>query len=67
MSVSLVEDSEALAEGTLGLKFDWLSDAKLVLTDELITEMLRQRKAAGTLNEDAFDEIQTEESDEGEN
>jgi ribosome maturation factor RimP len=29
--------------------------------------MLRQRKAAGTLNEDAFDEIQTEESDEGEN
>ena len=56
-----------VAEGTLGLKFDWLSDAKLVLTDELITEMLRQRKAAGTLNEDAFDEIQTEESDEGEN
>lgn len=49
---------------TIGLKFDWLSDAKLVLTDELINEMLRQRKAAGTLNEDAFDEIETEESDE---
>ena len=48
-------------EGTIGLKFDWLSDAKLVLTDELIKEMLRQRKAAGTLNEDAFDEIETEE------
>jgi len=65
-----IEGDEVLinvAEGTLGLKFDWLSDAKLVLTDELITEMLRQRKAAGTLNEDAFDEIQTEESDEGEN
>ncbi|MEX0370221.1 MAG: ribosome maturation factor RimP [Tateyamaria sp.] len=49
---------------TVGLKFDWLSDAKLVLTDELIKEMLRQRKEAGTLNEDAFDEIETEESDE---
>ena len=46
---------------TIGLKFDWLSDAKLVLTDDLITEMLRQRKAAGTLNEDAFDEIEAEE------
>ena len=45
---------------TIGLKFDWLSDAKLVLTDDLIKEMLNQRKAAGTLNEDAFDEIETE-------
>ena len=58
-------------EGTSGLQFDWLSDAKLVLTDELIAEMLRQRKAAGTLNEnavneDTFDEIETEASDEGE-
>ena len=45
-----VEDDEVLinvAEGTIGLKFDWLSEAKLVLTDELIKEMLRQRKAAG--------------------
>ena len=50
-------------EGTIGLNFDWLSEAKLVLTDELIKEMLRQRKAAGTINEDQFDEIQTEESD----
>ena len=59
-------------EGTIGLKFNWLSDAKLVLTDELIAEMLRQRKAAGILNENAlsedkFDEIETEASDEGEN
>ena len=51
-------------EGTIGLKFDWLSDAKLVLTDELIKEMLRQRKTAGTLNEDAFDEIETDVSPE---
>ena len=47
-------------EGTIGLKFDWLSDAKLVLTDDLIREMLRQRKAAGVLNEDQFDEIETD-------
>ncbi len=52
-------------EGTIGLKFEWLSDAKLVLTDELIKEMLRQRKASGAIDETKFDEIQTEESDEG--
>ena len=54
-------------EVTIGLNFDWLSDAKLVLTDELIKEMLRQRKAAGVLNEDAFDEIETEGSAETSN
>jgi len=47
-------------EGTIGLNFDWLSDAKLVLTDELIKLMLKNRKDAGTLNENAFDEIITE-------
>lgn len=63
-----VEGDEVLinvAEGTVGLKFDWLTDAKLVLTDELIKEMLRQRKAAGVIDEDNFDEIETEASDEG--
>ncbi|MEM8693294.1 MAG: ribosome maturation factor RimP [Pseudomonadota bacterium] len=58
-----VEGDEVLinvTEGTIGLHFDWLSDAKLVLTDDLIKEMLRQRKAAGTLNEDNFDEISEE-------
>ncbi|MDK3071736.1 ribosome maturation factor RimP [Sedimentitalea sp. JM2-8] len=62
-----VEDDEVLInveEGTIGLKFDWLTDAKLVLTDDLIKEMLRQRKAAGALNEDKFDEIETEGSNE---
>ncbi|MEL6465794.1 MAG: ribosome maturation factor RimP [Pseudomonadota bacterium] len=62
-----VDDDEVLinvAEGTIGLKFEWLSDAKLVLTDELIKEMLRQRKAAGVLNEDNFDEIETTEGSE---
>ncbi|MBC7154170.1 MAG: ribosome maturation factor RimP [Rhodobacteraceae bacterium] len=38
-----------IEEGTIGLKFDWLSDAKLILTDDLIAEMLRQRKDAGVL------------------
>jgi len=55
-----------IEEGTIGLKFDWLSDAKLVLTDELIKEMLRQRKASGALNEDQFDDIEAEGSDEEE-
>jgi ribosome maturation factor RimP len=49
---------------TIGLNFDWLSDAKLVLTDDLIAEMLRQKKDAGVqidnLDEAAFDEIETE-------
>ncbi|RDW13028.1 ribosome maturation factor RimP [Paracoccus thiocyanatus] len=49
---------------TIGLNFDWLADAKLVLTDELIAEMLRQKKDAGVqidnLDETAFDEIETE-------
>ena len=65
-----VEDDEVLInveEGTIGLKFDWLSDAKLVMTDELIKEMLRQRKNTGALNEDAFDEIVTDGSTEENN
>lgn len=58
-----VEDTEVLInieEGTIGLEFDWLADAKLILTDELITEMLRQRKAAEKTDENKFDEIQTD-------
>ncbi|MEX3316212.1 ribosome maturation factor RimP [Sulfitobacter sp. PS-8MA] len=63
-----VEGGEVLInveEGTIGLQFDWLSDAKLVLTDELIKEMLRQRKASGAIDETDFDDIETEESAEG--
>ncbi|SMX33861.1 ribosome maturation factor RimP [Maliponia aquimaris] len=73
-----VEDDEILVnmdEGTIGLKFDWLSDAKLILTDELIKEMLKGRKAAANapgddtadpdqadavLDETKFDEIETD-------
>lgn len=45
---------------TIGLQFDWIADAKLVLTDELIREMLRQRKETGVLDEEAFDAVETE-------
>lgn len=55
-----------IEEGTIGLQFDWLSDAKLLLTDDLIAEMLRQRTEAGTFNEADFDEIETSEGDEAE-
>ncbi|MGB5557255.1 MAG: ribosome maturation factor RimP [Paracoccaceae bacterium] len=58
-----VEGDEVLInvpQGTVGLKFDWLSDAKLVLTDELIKEMLRQRKASGIIDESQFDKIETD-------
>lgn len=48
---------------TVGLNFEWLSDAKLVLTDELIKEMLKQRKDAGLINESEFDDIEEEPGD----
>ena len=44
---------------TIGLKFDWLEDAKLVLTEELIRDVLRARKDAGDVDEKQFDEIET--------
>ena len=46
-------------EVTIGLRFDWLTDAKLVLTDELIAEMLRQKKATEP-DPAAFDAIETD-------
>ena len=54
-----VEDGEVLLEipeGTIGLAFDMVSDAKLVLTDALIAESLAGRKAQG-FDPAAFDEI----------
>lgn len=60
----LIEIEEHGEDVTIGLKFDWLSDAKLILTDELIAEMLRQKKAHEPA-EGEFDEIEeTEEGDE---
>ena len=61
--VNLPEGGETV---TVGLQFDWLSDAKLVLTEDLISEMLRQRKAAGLIDETQFDEIETEMPDRAE-
>jgi ribosome maturation factor RimP len=49
-----------IEEGTIGLNFDWLVEAKLVLTDELIKDMLKARKDAGEIDEDKFDIIETE-------
>lgn len=60
----LIEIEEGGEAVTIGLKFDWLSDAKLILTDELISEMLRQRKAAGVIDESQFDEIEETEAGE---
>lgn len=54
-----IEENDVLInidEGTIGLNFDWLEDAKLVLTDELIKEMLKARKAQG-LDETKFDDV----------
>ncbi len=48
-----------IEEGTIGLKFEWLTDAKLVLTDELIRDVLKGRKDAGQIDESQFDEIET--------
>lgn len=64
------EDGEVLLEipeGTIGLKFDWLSDAKLVLTDELIADMLRARKGpggeGGIIDESRYDSVETDDDD----
>jgi ribosome maturation factor RimP len=59
-----VQDGEVLIEveeGTIGLRFDWLSDAKLVLTDQLVAESLAARKAQG-FDPTAYDEIEEEDA-----
>ena len=49
-----------LDEGTIGIEFDWLAEAKLVLTDDLIKEMLKQRKINQNFDDKNFDTIETE-------
>jgi ribosome maturation factor RimP len=44
---------------TIGLKFDWLSDAKLVLTDDLIRDVLRGRRDQGLVDEAQFDAVES--------
>jgi ribosome maturation factor RimP len=69
-----VEDGEVLLEipeGVIGLGFDLLADAKLVLTDALIAESLAGRRAQGfdpgeldDIDESRFDDIVTDADDE---
>jgi len=54
--IEIEENGEAL---TIGLQFDWLSDAKLVLTDDLIRDVLKARKDAGQIDGQEFDEVET--------
>ncbi|MCH8467876.1 MAG: ribosome maturation factor RimP [Roseinatronobacter sp.] len=63
----LIEIEEGEETLTIGLKFDWLSEAKLILTDDLIAEMLRARKASGAFDETQFDEIEDETQADAEN
>jgi len=56
-----IEDNDVLIEipqGTIGLDFEWLSDAKLVLTDELVAA---SQKGRTNIVESDFDDIETEE------
>ncbi len=60
----LIEIEDSGETLTIGLQFDWLSDAKLILTEDLITEMLRQKKASGVIDESQFDSIEDDETEE---
>ena len=60
----LIEIEDGKEAVTIGLQFEWLSDAKLILTDDLIAEMLRQKKASAEVDESKFDEIEDDEGDE---
>jgi ribosome maturation factor RimP len=62
----LIEIEEGGQDVTIGLRFDWLSDAKLILTDQLIAEMLRQKKASGVIDESQFTDIEEFEGEEEE-
>ncbi|MEM8822679.1 MAG: ribosome maturation factor RimP [Pseudomonadota bacterium] len=55
----LIEIEQGKDRPTIGLKFEWLSDAKLILTDELIREVLKTRKDQGQIDEAQFDEVKT--------
>ena len=59
----LIAIEEGKEEVVIGLNFDWLSDAKLILTDELIEEMLRQKKVSEP-EDGQFDEIEETGEDE---
>jgi ribosome maturation factor RimP len=61
----LIEIGQGGQPVTIGLRFDWLVEAKLVLTDELIRESLRARTAPGQgpdgdIDAAAFDAIEAD-------
>ncbi len=56
----LIEIDDQGTPVTIGLTFDLLAEAKLVLTDDLVSEMLKQRKDAGIIDESQYDEIETD-------
>ena len=58
MLLNIEENGE---DQTIGLQFDWLSDAKLVMTDDLVRDMLRARKAQA-VDETQFDDIQADDA-----
>ena len=51
-----------ITEGVIGLDFAMIADAKLTMTDELIAESLKGRKAAG-VDPAKFDEIEEDKPD----
>ncbi len=55
----LIEIEQGAETPIIGLKFEWLSDAKLILTDDLIREVLKTRKDKGLIDESRFDEVKT--------
>ena len=57
----LIEFEDGGQPVTIGLQFEWLSDAKLILTDALIAEMLRQKKVSGQIDDGQIDESQFDE------
>ena len=61
----LIEIEDEGAPVTIGLKFDWLSDAKLVLTDELIAASLKGQQDKG-FDPGAFDEVDYEDDGDAE-
>lgn len=65
-----VEGDEVLLNtqhGTIGLRLDWISEAKLVLSDELIRESLRKGSARPIdEHEEQFDDIVEEANEEKE-
>ncbi|MCY4315455.1 MAG: ribosome maturation factor RimP [Roseovarius sp.] len=57
-----VEAGEILVnvdEGTIGLEYAWLANAKLVLNDELVGNTLKSRRNPKMLSENPYDDIET--------